>query len=142
MWSIPESDIIKINLARHAPSGFNCLFSSCGYAGDLDFDFVLEVLVPCAKQLDTLAVDLAATNVRVEERFHGDNAIACDTTTLDECRQLVEIQRSQKYGIGIGEPAFRNATIQRGLSTLKTRSGSTMTGGLTFVTFARSLALT
>ncbi len=142
MWSIPESNIIKINLAHHSPSSFNSLLSSCRYSGDLDFNFVLEVLVPCAKQLDTLAVDLAATNVRVEERFHGDDAIAGDAATLDECRQLVEIQRSQKYGIGIGEPTFRNATIQRGLSSLKTWSGSTMTGGLTFVTFSRSLALT
>ena len=103
---------------------------------------MLESFVPCAQQLDALAVDLAATNVGVEEGFHGDNAIVQDAPTLYECGQLVKIQRRKKNGIGIGETALGDTTIHRRLSALKTWSRSSVARSLTFVTFTRGLALT
>ena len=103
---------------------------------------MLESFVPCAEQLDALAVDLAATNVRVEEGFHGDNAIVQDAPTFYECGEFVEIQRGKKNGVGIGETALGNATIHRRLTALKTGSRSSMSRSLTFVAFTRRLTLT
>jgi hypothetical protein len=138
---VPQSKIVKINLAHSAARRFDRELGARRHTSDLNVHLVLKALVPGAQQLDALTVDLAPADVGVEQRFHGDDAVGRDATAVDECGQLLEVERREENGVRVGEAALGHAAVQRRLPTLEPRSRRTMARRLTFVAFASGLPL-